>query len=139
MPLVIISLTPASNRTALNEEWILLENTGTKPVHTRGCAVTIGRKGQRPRSLGTLEPGFTLQPGEKIRVVTGSPAKKDQGAPPDETDVKNYHLFLKEALLSAPGVVVQIALNQRVLATATFQSNPAAGAPAAGAPDSDGD
>lgn len=107
MPLVIRELHPASSATALNEEWIVIENTGGGQISTAGCTVSVkGKKTGRTRSLGTLDPGFFIKPGEKVRLITGSPAKKNQGTPPAEGDgVRNYHLFLREPVLQGPGVV----------------------------------
>ena len=121
MPLVIRELHRPSKPDMLNEEWLLVENTGPNPWSSQGCAITVARSGnERPRPLGTLDPGFVLQPKEKIRLVTGSPSKKAQGAPPDDKEVKNYHLFLKEPMLARPGTVVRVALKQMELAKATF-------------------
>ena len=123
MALVITELHKAKEPDALNEEWLLLENTGPNPINAAGCAVTIARSAQdRPRPLGTLDPGFVLHPKEKIRLVTGSPSKKSQGTPPAEKgDLKNYHLFLKEPMLSKPGSVIAVALKQLELARAVFK------------------
>ena len=123
MPLVITELHKAKDPDALNEEWLLLENTGPNPINAAGCAVTVARSSSdRPRPLGTLDPGFVLHPKEKIRLVTGSPSKKSQGTPPAEKgDLKNYHLFLKEPMLSKPGQVIAVALKQLELARAIFQ------------------
>lgn len=123
MALVIRELHRASSPSALNEEWFVVENTGDKPFSTAGCSVAVGR-GNSPklRPLGTLDPGFTLAAGEKIRVVTGNPGKKSQGKPPAETDaLKNYHLFLAEPILQSPGTTVALTLKQHELARATFE------------------
>jgi hypothetical protein len=122
MPLLIRELHQPKSRESLNEEWVLLENTGPNPLNAQGCAVTIARNTtERPHPIGTLDPGFVLHPNEKIRLVTGTPSKKAQGTPPEEKDgVKNYHLFLREPVLSKPGVVVRIALKQMELAKAVF-------------------
>ena len=80
MALAIRSLHAASDPALLNEEWIVIENTGTGPVSSLGWSVGVARqKGQRPSLLGTLQPGFVLQAGEKIRLVTGTASKKAQG------------------------------------------------------------
>jgi hypothetical protein len=68
-----------------------------------------------------MDPGFTLAPGEKMRVVTGNPGKKAQGKAPAETDkLKNYHLFHGERLLGGPGSLVAVAMGQHELARAAF-------------------
>ena len=122
MALVFRSLHRPKNTEHLNEEWFLLENTGPGDINAHGCALTVQRNAHdRPRPLGTLDPGFVLHPNEKIRLVTGTPSKKKEGTPPDEKEVKNYHLFLKEPVLARPGLVVSIALHQQELAKATFE------------------
>ena len=122
MALVIRTLHRNQKPELLNDEWLLVENTGPGVVNAQGCAVTVARgPNDRPRPLGTLDPGFVLHPNEKIRLVTGTPSKKSQGEPPDEKGVKNYHLFLREPLLAKPGVVVRLALNQLELARAVWK------------------
>ena len=121
MALIIRTLHPASSSELLNEEWLLLENTGPGPLQAAGWGLQVGRGGQRPRTIGTLSPGFVLQSGERIRLVTGSPAKKAWGAPPaEENGVKNYFLFMREPVLARPGLVVSIALHQHELARVRF-------------------
>ena len=121
MALVFRALHRPKDSDALNEEWLLLENTGPNPWNAHGCTVTVAKSAtDRPHPLGTLDPGFVLHANEKIRLVTGSPAKKSQGTPPDEKEIKNYHLFLKEPVLGKPGTVVRVALKQAELARAVF-------------------
>jgi hypothetical protein len=121
MPLVIRELHPSSKPELLNEEWLVVENTGPNPWNAHGCALTLSRNpNERPHPIGTLDPGFILQPNEQIRLVTGSPSKKAQGAPPDDKKVKNYHLFLREPMLARPGVILRVALKQAELARAVF-------------------
>ena len=98
MALVFRELHKAKSPDALNEEWLLLENTGPNVVNAQQCALTVARRAnERPHPLGTLDPGFILKPNEQIRLVTGTPSKKAQGTPPEEKDgLKNYHLFLRE-------------------------------------------
>jgi hypothetical protein len=121
MALIIRELHPAKSPEALNEEWLLLENTGPNVVNAQGCAVTVAKRAaDRARPLGTLDPGFILKPNEKIRLVTGTPSKKAQGVPPEDKDVRNYHLFLKERVLSQPGIVVRVAMKQLELAKAVY-------------------
>ena len=119
--LAIVELHSASSAEKLNEEWFLLENVSQSSINVRGCVLTVAENvHRRPHSLGTLDPGFILSPGGQIRVVTGNPARKIEGAPPAETeDVKNYHLFLKQPYLSG-GVVVRLTLRQLDLARVSF-------------------
>src|SRR4029077_13332296 len=99
MSLVFREIHAAADDSQLNEEWLILENTGAAPFNSSGLAVLVaqpklGAK-KNPRPLGPLYPGFVLKPGQKIRVITGSPGKKSQGTPPTESaELKNYHLFL---------------------------------------------
>lgn len=121
MPLIFRALHRANSSEALNDEWMVLENTGPGPLTSAGCTVTVARHpNQRPQPLGTLDPGFFLQPNEKIRLVSGSPSKKAHGTPPEEGQMKNYHLFLREPVLKQAGMVVCITLKQMELARAVF-------------------
>jgi hypothetical protein len=119
MRLLIREMHRATAKGALNEEWFVVENTGDKAFSTAGCSVSVGRGKGRLRSVGTLDPGFTLQPGERVRVITGNPGKKAHGAVP-EGEPKNYHLFLGEPLLDGAGTTIALALKQHELARATF-------------------
>jgi hypothetical protein len=121
MALIFRELHRAKSPDALNEEWLVLENTGPNPINAQGCALTVARRANdRARPLGTLDPGFILKPNEKIRLVTGTPSKKAQGTPPDDKELRNYHLFLREPVLSGPGIVVRLASKQLELAKAVF-------------------
>ncbi len=131
MPLVIHTLHAAPSPDLLNEEWIVVENTGPGPLSSAGWSLEVGKKGQRPHALGTLQPGFLLQPGERMRLITGTASKKAQGAPPVEEGMKNYHLFLREHVLKAPGLVLSFKLKQHLVASATFDPNAASGIAAA--------
>lgn len=123
MPLVIRELHRAASKDALNEEWIVLENTGPQAVSAAGCSLSVARSANdHPKILGTIDPGFMLKPGEKIRLVSGTASRKAQGAAPAESDaLKNYHLFLKENVLRGPGNVVRLSLKQLELAKGTFK------------------
>jgi hypothetical protein len=41
--------------------------------------------------------------------------------PPDEKEMRNYHLFLKEPILASPGLVLRLTLKQLELAKATYK------------------
>ena len=119
--LIIREIHAASSATALNEEWFVLENTGEKAFSTVGCVVLVGKgKGGRLKPTGTLDPGFTAGPNEKVRVVTGNPGRKAHGVAPETPEVKNYHLFLGAPILAGAGSVLAIALRQHELVRAMF-------------------
>jgi hypothetical protein len=121
MRLVIREIHAAAKPAALNEEWFVVENPSDKPFSTAGCAVAVGKgKTPRLRTIGTLDPGFTIQPSERVRVITGNPGKKAHGAVPEAEGVRNYHLFLAAPLLSGPGSVLGLSLHQHELVRATF-------------------
>jgi hypothetical protein len=122
MALSFLTLKRASKPELLNEEWLIVENSGPGVLNANGWTLEVGKtKAARTRPLGTLKPGFILQPGEKIRLVTGTASKKAQGTPPSDSDgIKNYYLFLREPVLAAPGIVLHIKLNQLEVARATF-------------------
>jgi hypothetical protein len=122
MALVFRELHKAKSPDKLNEEWLLLENTGPNVVTAQKVDLTVARRAsERPHPLGTLDPGFILQPNQKIRLVTGTPSKKAQGTPPEEKDdIKNYHLFLREPVLTTPGQIVRVSQKQQELAKAIY-------------------
>jgi hypothetical protein len=122
MPLAIREIHAASSTEALNEEWFVLENLGEKSFSTSGCAVAIGKThGARLKTIGTLDPGFTLKPNQRVRVITGNPSKKAHGqAPTEEADLRNYHLFLGGPLLLGAGSVLAMHLKQHELVRVTF-------------------
>ena len=119
MAIRIVQITSAKDSKALNTEWFVVENTGDKPFSTKNCAVGVSRGGQRPKPIGTVDPGFVIGPGEKHRVVTGRPGKKVHGKPPED-DIPNYHLFLGSTMLKGAGTVVTISLRTAEVAKAIF-------------------
>jgi hypothetical protein len=123
MRLAIVELHPAKSSSVLNDEWFIVENVGDKPFSTSGCSLSVGRSAGKPlrlRQIGTLDPGFTILPNEKVRVITGNPGKKAHGTPPSEEGLKNYHLFLASPVIAGPGTVLALALRQHEVARATF-------------------
>ena len=72
MPLVIRELHAAPTTGALNEEWFVIENTGTGELHTAGVTIAVSQRGKRPRNLGTLSPGFAIRPGERVLIHAGT-------------------------------------------------------------------
>ena len=129
MPLVIRELHRAPSKDNLNEEWIVLENTGPAPVSVAGCTLSVARNlKERPKVLGTIDPGFMLKVGEKIRLVSGTASRKAQGTPPKESDaLKNYHLFLKENVLVGGGAVVRLSLKQLEMVRGVFKQDAPSG------------
>ncbi|HEY4242847.1 MAG TPA: hypothetical protein VGM88_23690 [Kofleriaceae bacterium] len=111
MAIRIVEIKPAASPETLNNEWIVLENDGKTPFHTRGCGVTVGRRGSAKKSLlGIIDPGFVLLPGEKIRMLTGSPGR-EADPPPSEEAIKNYYLLLPRSYLSGgAGTVLTLVL-----------------------------
>ena len=113
MPIRFVEIKAAENTEQLNSEWVILENDGKQPFSTRGCGMTVGRKGSAKKSLlGIIDPGFVLQPGEKMRMCTGNPATEKHGPPPPEEPggVKNYFLFLPRTYLNGAGTVLTLVL-----------------------------
>ena len=109
MAIRFVEIKPAENPEALNTEWVILENTGKTPFSTRGCGMTVGRRGSNKRSLlGIIDPGFVLHPGERMRMCTGSPGTQAHGTAPEDT-TKNYFLFLPKPYV-APNVVLTLVL-----------------------------
>jgi len=111
MAIRFVEIKAAENTEQLNTEWVVLENTGKTPFNTRGCGMTVGRRGSAKKSLlGIIDPGFVLQPGEKMRMCTGNPATQAHGTPPPEDTVKNYFLFLPKTYVAGPGTVLTLVL-----------------------------
>ena len=84
--------------------------------------MTVGRRGSAKKSLlGIIDPGFVLQPGERMRMCTGNPATQAHGAPPAEDQVKNYFLFLpKTYLAGGAGTVLTLVLRGLPVSKAEF-------------------
>lgn len=124
MAIRFVEIKAAENREELNTEWVILENTGKTPFNTRGCGMTVGRRGSAKKSLlGIIDPGFVLQPGEKMRMCTGNPSTQSHGTPPPEDQVKNYFLFLPKTYVAGAGTVLTLVL--RGLPVAKAEHDPA--------------
>nr|HEX4316906.1 hypothetical protein [Kofleriaceae bacterium] len=120
MPIRFVEIKPAESADALNTEWVILENSGTTPFHTRGCGMTVGRRGSNKRSmLGVIDPGFVMQPGDKVRMLTGNPGTQAHGTAPED-GIKNYFLFLPKAYVASPGVVLTLVLRGLPVSKAEF-------------------
>jgi hypothetical protein len=120
MALKFVFIHPAQEPEALNTEWFILENTGEKPFSTKNCTLSVTRRGGKKKiELGTLDPGFVITPGEKVRLVTGNPGRKAHGSAPED-DTRNYNLFLGEQVLRGAGTVLVFALRSHSLATAEY-------------------
>jgi hypothetical protein len=120
MALVFREAHAAPDKKRINEEWFVLENAGASAISTAGLQVAAGRKGKRPSVLGVIDPGFTLQPGEKILVVSGYPGKKSHGEPPARDGMRTYHLLQREGLLQGDGTIIRLTLNQAEVARLVF-------------------
>jgi hypothetical protein len=120
MPLVFEEVHAAPDKKRVNQEWFILANTGASPVSTAGLQVIVSLPGKRGSVMGQIDPGFLLQPGEKILIVSGIPGKVSQGDPPTREGLRTYHLFQREGLLHGSGTILRFALNQVDLARVTF-------------------
>ena len=120
MPLQFEEIHAAPDAKKINEEWFVLTNTGGTAVSTAGLSVIVNRPGKRGSVLGQIDPGFLLQPGEKILVVTGMPGKKSQGEPPTREGLRVYHLLQRESLLRGNGTTIRFALNQMDVAKVVY-------------------
>ncbi|HVV88464.1 MAG TPA: hypothetical protein VHE35_35720 [Kofleriaceae bacterium] len=124
MAIRFVEIHPATEAELLNTEWVVLANDGKLPFNTRGCGMSVGRRGQKRRSeLGIIDPGFVLQPGDRVRMLTGSPGKQSEGEPPDD-GVTNYYLLLPRTYLQGAGTVLTVTL--RGLAVCKAEFDPAA-------------
>jgi hypothetical protein len=128
MAIRFVEIHAATDPEQLNTEWVVIENDGKLPFNTRGCGMTVSRKGQKKRSeLGIIDPGFVLQPGEKMRMVTGNPGTKAHGDPPAEDEVKNYFLFLPQVILKGAGTILTLTLRGLPVSKAEFDPEKPAG------------
>jgi hypothetical protein len=121
MAIRFVEIKATDDPEALNAEWVILENDGKAPFNTRGCGMTVGRRGSAKKSLlGIIDPGFVLAPGQRMRMLTGSPGTQVHGAVPED-DTPNYHLFLPRAYLAAgPGTVLTLVLRGLPVCKAEF-------------------
>jgi hypothetical protein len=120
MAIRFVEIHASPSEDALNSEWVTLENTGQTPFSTRGCGMTVGRRGSAKKStLGVIDPGFVLAPGEKLRMCTGNPGTEAHGKGPED-DTKNYYLFLPRTYLKGPGTVLTLTLRGLAVCKAEF-------------------
>jgi hypothetical protein len=129
MAIRFVEINSSENSEHLNSEWVILENVGKTPFNTRGCGMTVGRRGSAKKSLlGIIDPGFVLQPGERMRMCTGNPATEKHGTPPAEDQVKNYFLFLPRTYLTGgAGTVLTLVLRGLPVSKAEFDPTQPAG------------
>ena len=120
MAIRFVEIKASENPEALNSEWVILENDGKTAFNTRGCGMTVGRRGSAKKSLlGIIDPGFVLAPGERMRMLTGNPGTQAHGAAPED-GVKNYFLFLPKVYVTGPGVVLTLVLRGLPVSKAEF-------------------
>jgi hypothetical protein len=120
MAIRFVEINASDNPETLNAEWVILENDGKTAFNTRGCGMTVGRRGSAKKSLlGIIDPGFVLGPGERMRLLTGNPGTQAHGPAPED-GVKNYSLFLPRAYLQGPGTVLTLVLRGLPVAKAEF-------------------
>ena len=121
MPIEFVEMHPATDSKLLNSEWFVLKNSTDKVFTTRNCTLEMSRKGnKKSRALGTMDPGFSMAPGESVRVITGNPGRKAHGKPPAD-EVRSYHLFLGAAFLKGDGLTLTLRLRSLSLATCEFE------------------
>jgi len=109
-----------TDKKRVNEEWFVLENAGATAINTGVLQVISARKGKRGAMLGVIDPGFTLQPGEKILLVSGMPGKKSHGEPPTREGMRIYFLLQREPLLQGDGTLLRLAMNQLEVARVVY-------------------
>jgi hypothetical protein len=123
MPLIFEEVHAAPDKKKVNEEFFVLANTGASAVSTAGLQVIVSRPGKRGSVMGQIDPGFVLQPGEKILILSGIPGKQSQGQPPVRDGMRAYHLFQREGLLRGHGTTLRFAINQVDVARVTYNQN----------------
>ena len=131
MAIRFVEIKAAENADALNTEWVILENDGKTPFNTRGCGMTVGRRGSNKKSLlGIIDPGFVLSPGEKVRMCTGNPGTAAHGTVFGLFTTKyhlNYYLFLPKAYLAGAGTVLTLVLRGLPVSKAEYDPAKPAG------------
>lgn len=131
MAIRFVEIHAAESPEKLNTEWVVLHNDGKTPFHTRGCGMTVGRRGTAKKSLlGVIDPGFVLAPGEKVRMCTGAPSTEAHGKPPED-GITNYHLFLGRPYLQESGAVLTLILRGLVVSKGEYDATASAGVAAA--------
>jgi hypothetical protein len=123
MPLIFEEVHAAPDKKKVNEEYFVLTNTGASAVSTAGLHVIVSRQGKRGSVRGQIDPGFVLQPGEKILILSGIPGKQAQGEPIVREGLRTYYLFQREGLLLGSGTTLRFALNQIDVARVTYQKD----------------
>ena len=127
MAIRFVEIHASESSDTLNAEWVILQNDGKAPFSTRGCGMTVGRRGSAKKSLlGVIDPGFVLQPGQKKRMCTGNPGTQAHGEPPKD-DVENYFLFLPRTYLAGAGTFLTLVLRGLPVAKAEFDPAQQAG------------
>lgn len=127
MAIRFIEIHPADSAEELNTEWVIITNDGKVPFHTRNVGMTVGRRGSAKKYLlGIIEPGFVLQPGDKVRMCTGNPTTEEHGKPPAETAfVRNYFLLRSKTYVKEPGAVLTLTLRGLPISKGEFDpTNP---------------
>ena len=120
MALNVIEVHRRGSEEALCEEWFVVENDTAAPVSTRGCKVMLVRAGgSKPLEVAKLDPGFTVPPKGKLRVVCGNPGTKAHGKAPED-GIEPYYLLMKAPLLRWPAGGIRILKGQLALASAEF-------------------
>ncbi len=123
MPLVFEEVHAAPDKKRVNEEYFVLANRGASAVSTAGLHVIVSRPGKRGSVMGQIDPGFVLQPGERILILSGIPGKQSQGDAPVRDGMRTYYLFQREGLLQGSSTTLRFALNQIDVARVTYQKD----------------
>jgi hypothetical protein len=123
MPLAFEEIHASADKKKANEEYFVLANNGASAVSTAGLQVIVSRPGKRGSVMGQIDPGFVLQPGEKILILSGIPGKQSQGQPPVREGIRTYVLFQREGLLKGSGTTLRFAMNQVDIARGTYDKN----------------
>lgn len=123
MPLAFEEVHASADKKKVNEEYFVLANSGASAVSTAGLQVIVSRPGKRGSVMGQIDPGFVLQPGEKILILSGIPGKQSQGQPPAREGMRTYYLFQREGLLKGSGTILRFAINQVDVARVTYDKD----------------
>ena len=125
MAIRFVEIKASESTETLNSEWVILENDGKAPFNTRGCGMTVGRKGSNKKSLlGIIDPASYSSPARRCACAPAIPGRR-RTVPPPEDGVKNYFLFLPKTYLAGPGTVLTLVLRGLPVSKAEFDPSAA--------------
>ncbi len=97
------------------------------PGERRRDVVIAAKKGKRGSVLGVIDPGFMLQPGEKIVVVSGVPERSRTASRRRAKGCAPIIFSSARRLLHGQGTLIRLAMNQVEVARLLYDPATATG------------